>query len=197
MERCSWARTELSARYHDTEWGVPQHDDRVLFEFLALSGTQAGLSWEIILKKRENYRQAFDRFDPAVVARYDEEKRQNLLADAGIIRNRQKITAAIQNARAFLEVQREFGSFDRYLWGFVDQQPRQNAWESLADLPTRTAESDALSQDLKRRGFSFVGSTICYAFMQAVGLVNDHLVSCFRYAVLARAARGNKRKKPG
>jgi DNA-3-methyladenine glycosylase I len=196
MERCSWAQTELYARYHDTEWGVPQHDDRVLFEFLVLSGTQAGLSWEIILKKRENYRQAFDRFDPAVVARYDEKKRQTLLADAGVVRNRQKITAAIQNARAFLEVQREFGSFDRYLWGFVDRQPRQNAWESLADLPTRTAESDALSQDLKRRGFSFVGTKICYAFMQTVGLVNDHLVSCFRHAEVARAARNYKRKKP-
>jgi DNA-3-methyladenine glycosylase I len=171
--------------YHDREWGVPCHDDRVLFEFLILEGAQAGLSWETILKKRENYRAAFDHFEPRKVARYDERKVKRLLADAGIIRNRLKITAAIQNARAFLEVQNEFGSFDAYIWRFVGERPRKNAWKVRSEIPARTAESDAMSKDLRKRGFKFVGSTICYAFMQAVGMVNDHTVDCFRYSEVA------------
>ena len=176
-----WAKSELYIAYHDQEWGVPVHDDRVLFEFLILEGAQAGLSWETILKKRENYRAAFDRFDPAVVAKYGARKRQSLLADAGIVRNRLKIDAAIQNAKAFLAVQKEFGTFDRYIWGFVDHRPLRNARRSMAEVPAKSPQSDAMSKDLKRRGFKFVGSTICYAFMQAVGMVNDHLVTCFRH----------------
>lgn len=183
MRRCGWARTDLSIAYHDTEWGAPNHDDRSLFEFLILEGAQAGLSWETILKKRNGYRKAFDDFDPQKVARYDERKVDELLADSGIVRNRLKIAAAIGNARAFLAVQEELGSFDSYVWGFVDGRPIRRAWES-AHPPTRTIQSDALSKDLKRRGFKFVGTTICYAFMQAVGMVNDHEKQCFRYEEL-------------
>jgi DNA-3-methyladenine glycosylase I len=183
-QRCEWARTELYIQYHDTEWGVPVHDDRRLFEFLILEGAQAGLSWETILKKRDNYRAAFDSFDPEVVAGYGRQKVKRLLADAGIIRNRLKIESAIQNARIFLDVQKECGSFDAYLWQFGDNTPKQNAWKSRTQVPAKTPESDALSKDLRRRGFKFVGSTICYAFMQAVGMVNDHLVGCFRWAEL-------------
>jgi DNA-3-methyladenine glycosylase I len=171
--------------YHDHEWGVPVHDDRALFEFLILEGAQAGLSWETILKKRENYRRAFDRFDARVIARYNQRKVDQLLADTGIVRNRLKIAATISNARAFLEVQRERGSFDAYLWRFVGGHPTVNRRRRLADLPARTPESDALSKDLAKRGFKFAGSTICYALMQAVGMVNDHTVDCFRYAELA------------
>jgi DNA-3-methyladenine glycosylase I len=190
MQRCPWPTTEQYVAYHDAEWGVPVHDDRLLFEFLVLEGAQAGLSWETILKKRDAYRAAFDRFDPARVARYGEKKRLALLADPGIVRNRLKIEAAVVNARAFQAVQREFGTFDRYVWGFVGGRPKQNAWKSLKDVPARTAESDALSKDLQRRGFKFVGGTICYAFMQAVGMVNDHLVGCFRHAELSRPRAG-------
>jgi DNA-3-methyladenine glycosylase I len=181
MIRCPWAKTELCVQYHDTEWGVPVHDDRLLFEFLILEGAQAGLNWETILKKRENYRRAFDNFDPALVARYGQKKRKSLLSDSGIVRNRLKIEAAIQNAKAFLTVQDEIGEFDEYIWGFVGQEPMQNTWSSIKEVPPKTPESDALSKDLKRRGFKFVGSTICYAFMQAVGMVNDHVVDCFRH----------------
>ena len=179
--RCSWARNELAIRYHDEEWGVPHHDDRVLFEFLILEGAQAGLSWDTILKKRENYRAAFDNFDAARVAGYDERKVQSLLRDPGIIRNKLKIASAVQNAKAFLEVRKEFGSFDRYLWQFVEGKPIVNKWKALDRVPAFTKESDAMSKDLRKRGFNFVGTTICYAFMQAVGMVNDHAVSCFRY----------------
>jgi DNA-3-methyladenine glycosylase I len=179
--RCGWARTELAIRYHDEEWGVPQHSDRTLFEFLVLEGAQAGLSWDTILQKRKNYRAAFDRFDPVVVARYDRRKIAQLLKDAGIVRNRMKIESTIRNAKAFLEAQREFGTFDRYIWQFVGGKPRVNSWRTLKRIPAQTPESDAMSKDLKRRGFNFVGSTICYAFMQAVGMVNDHIVGCFRY----------------
>ncbi|MFB3818628.1 MAG: DNA-3-methyladenine glycosylase I [Candidatus Methylomirabilales bacterium] len=182
--RCGWARTPLSIAYHDAEWGVPVHDDRRLFEFLILEGAQAGLSWETILKKRDNFRRAFDGFDPARVAGYDAEKRAALLADAGIIRNRLKVAAAIQNAAAFLAVQREFGSFDAYVWRFVGGRPLARRRRSPSEIPARTPESDALSRDLLRRGFAFVGTTICYAFMQAVGMVNDHTVDCFRHAAL-------------
>jgi len=185
MNRCPWAKNELYIAYHDTEWGVPVHDDRLLFEFLVLEGAQAGLSWETILKKRVNYREAFDNFEPALVAGYGQKKRTSLLVNAGIVRNRLKIDAAIQNAAAFLAVLREFGAFDRYVWSFVGHTPRQNAWKSFKEVPAKTAESDAMSKDLKKRGFKFVGSTICYAFMQAVGMVNDHLVGCFRHAELA------------
>ena len=182
LQRCEWARTELSIAYHDKEWGVPLHDDRALFEFLILEGAQAGLSWETILKKRDNFRVAFDNFDPRVVAEYDQRKVKELLANPGIIRNRLKIAAAIQNARAFLAIQKEFGSFDAYVWRFVGGRPKRNARRTLRQIPARTPESDALSKDLSRRGFTFVGPTICYAFMQAVGMVNDHTVKCFRYA---------------
>lgn len=184
MKRCEWATTELSIAYHDHEWGVPLHDDRALFEFLILEGAQAGLSWETILKKRDNYRIAFDNFDARAIAEYDQRKVDELLADPGIVRNRLKIAAAIQNAKAFLTVQKELGSFDAYLWQFVGGRPKKNAWQSQGEVPARTAESDALSKDLSRRGFKFVGSTICYAFMQAVGMVNDHVVDCFRYQVI-------------
>jgi DNA-3-methyladenine glycosylase I len=179
--RCPWALNPLSIQYHDQEWGVPQHDDQVLFEFLVLEGAQAGLSWSTILKKRDNYRRAFARFDPGVVARYDARKTAKLLADPGIVRNRLKIAAAIKNAKAVLAVQKEFGSFDAYVWRFVGSQPVCNAWKTLKQIPARTPESDGMSKDLLARGFKFVGPTICYAFMQAVGMVNDHLVGCFRY----------------
>jgi len=179
--RCEWAASELMTRYHDTEWGVPVHNDRRLFEFLILEGAQAGLSWETVLKKRPAYRKAFDNFEAKKIARYTSGKAKLLLANPGIIRNRLKIKAAMQNTRAFLAVQKEFGSFNRYIWQFTGGRPRINAWRSLKQLPARTAESDAMSRDLKQRGFTFVGSTICYAFMQAVGMVNDHLVGCFRY----------------
>ena len=188
MDRCPWAKTKLYVRYHDAEWGVPVHDDRLLFEFLILEGAQAGLSWETILNKRQNYRKAFDQFDPAKVAKYNRNKRKSLLLDAGIIRNRLKIEAAIQNAQMFLAVQEEFGTFDEYIWGFVGHAPKQNAWKSMKEVPAKTLESDVMSKDLKRRGFKFVGSTICYAFMQAVGMVNDHLVGCFRHSQLRKAA---------
>jgi len=187
--RCHWAQTEPMIVYHDSEWGVPLHDDRKLFEFLVLDGAQAGLSWSTILQKRGRYREVFDQFDPAVVAQYGPAKVEELLADPGIVRNRLKIAAAIRNARAFLEVQAEFGSFDAYIWQFTGGQPRTNAWSSLSEVPARTAESDAMSRELKRRGFSFVGSTICYAFMQATGMVNDHLVTCPRYTELGGARR--------
>lgn len=179
--RCPWARSELYIQYHDTEWGVPVHDDRLLFEFLILEGAQAGLSWETVLKKRQNYRKAFDNFEPALVAKYGSKKRNSLLADAGIVRNRLKIEAAIQNAKAFLAVRNELGTFDEYIWAFVGHEPKQNTWKSIKEVPAKTPESDAMSKDLRRRGFKFVGSTICYAFMQAVGMVNDHLVDCFRH----------------
>ena len=179
--RCTWASNELSILYHDREWGVPQHDDLVLFEFLILEGAQAGLSWDTILRKRGNYRAAFDGFDPQKIARYDWRKTQILLRDEGIVRNRLKIASAIQNAKAFLAVQKELGSFDGYVWQFVGGKPRLNAWRLGKKVPARTAESDAMSKDLQKRGFNFVGSTICYAFMQATGMVNDHAVECFRY----------------
>jgi DNA-3-methyladenine glycosylase I len=187
--RCPWAEKDpLYHPYHDEEWGVPSHDDRHLFEMLILEGAQAGLSWLTILRKRESYRRAFDRFEPARVARYTEKRREKLLADPGIVRNRQKVAAAVTNARAFLAVAAEHGSFDRYLWRFVGGKPRQNRFRELAEVPARTPESDALSKDLAERGFKFVGSTICYAYMQAVGLVNDHLASCPRHAAV-RALR--------
>ncbi len=180
--RCAWAgKDPLYIQYHDTEWGVPLYDDRKLFEFLILEGMQAGLSWLTILRKREHFRRALDHFDPEKIARYDETKVQQLLNDPGIIRNAAKIRAAINNARAFLNLQEEFGSFSAYLWRFVDGKPIVHRWRRLEDIPTRSPESDALSRDLKQRGFKFVGTTICYAHMQAVGMVNDHLVDCFRY----------------
>jgi DNA-3-methyladenine glycosylase I len=179
--RCHWASKEWNIAYHDTEWGVPVHDDRVLFEFLILEGAQAGLSWDTILRKRQRYREVFDNFDVERVARYDARKVRSLLADPGIVRNRLKISATIANARAFLEVQKGFGSFDAYLWEFVGGEPKVNRWTKHQGVPARTAESDALSKDLQKRGFRFVGSTICYAFMQATGLVNDHLTTCFRF----------------
>lgn len=178
-KRCAWASNELSICYHDEEWGIPVHDDRVLFEFLILEGAQAGLSWNTILNKRDNYRCAFDGFDPKRVARYDQRKVKQLLADPGIVRNKLKIAAAIKNANAFLRVQEEFGTFDRYVWQFVGGKPRVNGWRSVRQVPARTAESDTMSKDLQRRGFKFVGSTICYAFMQAIGMVNDHTADCF------------------
>jgi DNA-3-methyladenine glycosylase I len=179
--RCPWARNELALLYHDQEWGVPVHDDRRLFEFLVLEGAQAGLSWDTILRKRENYRKAFALFDPKLVARFDQRKIGQLLEDPGIVRNRLKIVSAVQNAQALMKVAAEFGSFDRYLWQFVGGKPRLNAWKESRQVPARTPQSDTMSKDLRCRGFKFVGSTICYAFMQAVGMVNDHLISCFRY----------------
>jgi DNA-3-methyladenine glycosylase I len=188
--RCSWAGIEETyVRYHDEEWGVPLHDDRVLFEFLVLEGAQAGLSWSTILKKRQAYRRAFEGFDPRTVARYGAEQIARLLGDAGIVRNRLKIEAAITNAKAFLEVQREHGSFDRYMWGFVDGRPIQNHWRTLADIPAHTELSDRISADLRARGFKFVGSTIVYSHMQATGMVNDHLVGCFRHREVKRLGR--------
>lgn len=180
--RCGWCGTDpLYTAYHDEEWGVPVHDDRHLFEMLVLEGAQAGLSWLTILRKREAYRRAFANFDVETVAAWSEPEVQRLLADGGIVRNRLKIESAIRNARGVLKIREEFGSLDAYLWGFVDHRPRQNAWRTLAEVPPRTEQSDAMGRDLKRRGFNFVGSTICYAFMQAVGMVNDHLTSCYRH----------------
>jgi DNA-3-methyladenine glycosylase I len=193
MPRCPWATTEPAIHYHDDEWGVPVHNDRVLFEFLILEGAQAGLSWNTILKKRENYRNAFHEFRPEKIARYGKHDVERLLSDNGIVRNRLKIAAAIANAKMFLAVREEFGTFDAYLWTFVGGKPIQNAWRTLADVPARTAESDAMSQDLLRRGFKFVGSTICYALMQATGMVNDHLVTCPRYAALGGTSRRRRR----
>jgi len=193
LSRCSWARNELSIAYHDREWGVPVHDDARLFEFLVLEGAQAGLSWDTILRKREKYRAAFAMFDPVRVASFDRRQVERLLKNDGIVRNRLKILSAIGNAKAFVRVQDEFGSFDRYIWQFVGGSPRINALRSPRQVPVHTAESDAMSQDLRRRGFNFVGSTICYAFMQAVGLVNDHMVYCFRYRQLS-PARGKSRR---
>ena len=179
--RCAWAKNDLAIAYHDAEWGVPQHDDRVLFEFLILEGAQAGLSWDTVLKKRENYREALDGFDPTKISRYDKRKLNSLMLNSGIVRNRLKIISVVKNAKAFLEVQKEFGSFDSYVWQFVGGHRQVNARRKLGEVPARTMASDALSKDLKKRGFTFVGSTICYAFMQAVGMVNDHLITCFRY----------------
>jgi DNA-3-methyladenine glycosylase I len=182
--RCPWARNHLSICYHDEEWGLPTHDDATLFKFLILEGAQAGLSWDTILKKRDNYRAAFDNFDPRKIARYDRRKMQRLMNNPGIIRNRLKIASAVTNARAFLRVQDEFGSFNAYIWQFAGGSPIVNSWRSAKQVPASTPESDAMSKDLKKRGFSFVGTTICYAFMQAVGIVNDHLTDCFRYSQL-------------
>lgn len=183
VKRCSWAKPEgVYTEYHDQEWGVPLHDDRLLFEFLILEGAQAGLSWLTILKKREGYRKAFKQFDAKKVAKFTPEKVEALMLDAGIVRNRLKINAAVTNAKVFLEIQKEFGSFDQYIWSFVNGETIQNKWKALKDIPTSTPESDAMSKDLKKRGFKFVGSTICYAFMQATGMVNDHTTDCFRYS---------------
>ncbi|HKB58818.1 MAG TPA: DNA-3-methyladenine glycosylase I [Gallionellaceae bacterium] len=186
LRRCAWPGSDpLYCAYHDEEWGVPLHDDRALFEFLVLEGAQAGLSWITILRKRDAYRKAFDNFDAARVARYSDRKIAALLQDSGIVRNRLKIEATVNNARRFLEVQAEFGTFDRFIWDFVDGEPRQNRWRREADVPAQTKESDAMSKELKRRGFKFVGSTICYAHMQATGMVNDHMADCFRHGELA------------
>ena len=185
--RCGWAKGELDIAYHDQEWGVPVHDDRLLFEFLILEGAQAGLSWSTILKKREAYRIAFDQFDPTIVAKYGAKKQAQLLQNEGIVRNRLKIDSTIGNAKAFLEVQDEFGSFNKFIWQFVDGKPIQNHRKAMSDVPASTAESDAMSKELKKRGFRFVGSTICYAFMQATGMVNDHLIDCFRHSKLAKS----------
>ena len=190
-KRCSWVNVDdtLMREYHDREWGVPTHDDRTHFEFLVLEAAQAGLSWSIVLKKRDGYRRAFSQFDPAKVARYSAARIDKLTAEPGIIRNRLKIAAAVKNARAFLAVQKEYGSFDAYCWQFVDGRPRQNRWNSLRQIPATTAESAAFSRDLKRRGFSFVGSTVIYAHMQAVGMVNDHLIDCYRYRDVRRLGK--------
>ncbi len=184
--RCPWAKSELDVLYHDREWGVPCRDDRVLFEFVILEGAQAGLSWSTILNKRENYREAFDGFDAEKIARYDARRVARLLKNPGIVRNRLKVAAAVKNARSFLDVTEEFGAFAPYIWSFVGGKPIVNRRKSFKEVPARTAESDAMSKDLKKRGFTFVGSTICYAFMQATGMVNDHLVSCFRHKQVAR-----------
>jgi DNA-3-methyladenine glycosylase I len=181
MPRCPWPQTDLSIEYHDNEWGTPLHDDRKLFEFMVLDCFQAGLSWSTILNKRENFRKAFADFDPAKVAKFNERKFERLMDDTGIVRNRLKIEATINNARAFLAIQKQFGTFDKYIWQFVGGKPKVNQWKSLQQIPAQTKESDAMSADLKARGFSFVGSTICYSFMQAAGMVNDHLVSCERH----------------
>ncbi|GIP40376.1 DNA-3-methyladenine glycosylase [Paenibacillus sp. J31TS4] len=190
MQRCSWTTNDpLYIEYHDTQWGVPVHDDRELFEMLLLEGVQAGLSWITVLKKREHYRRAMDGFDPERIAAYGEDKLEELLADPGLIRNRLKMRAAVTNAQAFLRVQREFGSFDHYIWQFVSGSPVQNRYASSSEVPARTEQSDAMSRDLKRRGFKFVGSTICYAYMQAAGMVNDHVTGCFRHAELSGGGR--------
>jgi len=181
MIRCGWAKNDLAIAYHDTEWGVPLYDDRKLFEFLILEGAQAGLSWDVILRKRESYRAAFDNFDAEKIARYDEKKLNELLQNTLIVRNRLKISSAVRNAKSYLEILGEFESFDKYIWGFVGGKPIKNAWQNLSEVPAQTGISAAMSKDLKKRGFNFVGSTIVYAFMQATGMVNDHLVSCFRY----------------
>lgn len=183
--RCKWAGEDpLYCEYHDLEWGLPVHDERLLFEFLILEGAQAGLSWITILKKRENYRKVFDNFDAHSIAGYDSDKVEELIQNRGIIRNRSKINAAILNSRAFLKIQEDFGSFDKYIWSFVDHSPIQNQWKELGEIPTQTPESEAMSKDLKKRGFKFVGPTICYAFMQAIGMVNDHTTDCFRHQEL-------------
>ena len=187
--RCAWPRTDLDIAYHDVEWGTPVHDDRRLFEFLILEGAQAGLSWSTILKKRPHYRRAFHDFHPGTVARFTTRDLTRLIRDPGLVRNRLKLESAISNAKAFLVIQDQFGSFDSYVWQFVAGEPKQNAWRSLQEIPARTSESDQLSTDLRQRGFRFVGSTICYAFMQAVGMVNDHVVTCFRYRELSPARR--------
>ncbi len=185
--RCAWSTSDpLYIEYHDKEWGVPVHNDRLLFEFLILEGAQAGLSWITILKKRENYHKAFDNFEPEKIAKYNSSKFEKLLLNEGIIRNRLKINAAITNAKEFLKIQKEFGSFDKYIWQFVDNKPRNNSWNSLKEIPAKTVESDIMSKALKKRGFKFVGSTICYAFMQAVGMANDHTTECFRYKEICR-----------
>lgn len=186
---CTWAQShELNHHYHDTEWGVPLHDDRMLFEFLMLEGAQAGLSWLTILKKRENYRKAFDGFDAEKMARYSEKKLEKLMEDEGIIRNRLKIASAVLNAKAYLAVQKEYGSFDKYIWQFVGGKPVVNGWTSMSQVPAKTSQSDAMSKDLLKRGFKFVGSTICYAFMQATGMVNDHTVDCWRFKAVQKKA---------
>jgi DNA-3-methyladenine glycosylase I len=191
MKRCDWAnRSELEQSYHDHEWGVEIHDDRTLFEFLVLEGAQAGLSWSTILRKREGYRRAFDNFDARKISKYSESTVSRLLSNSEIIRNRLKINATITNARAFLQVQKEFGSFDRYIWQFVNGKPIQNSWRKMTDISSSTPESDAMSKDLQKRGFKFIGPTICYAFMQAVGMVNDHVVDCFRYKDLKSKKKG-------
>ncbi|MEK9627940.1 MAG: DNA-3-methyladenine glycosylase I [Nitrospinota bacterium] len=192
IKRCAWVGhsskpTELEIKYHDEEWGVPVHDDITLFEFLILEGAQAGLSWTTILNKPENYRKVYKKFDPKKVARFNKEKQQQLLNDKGIVRNRLKVAASVTNALAFLKVQKEFGSFDKYIWQFVGGKPKKNKWKSLKQIPATTPESDAMSKDLKKRGFKFVGSTICYAFMQATGMVNDHTTDCFRYPLAGKA----------
>jgi DNA-3-methyladenine glycosylase I len=201
IQRCGWAKGELNIAYHDEEWGVPSHDDRHLFELLILEGAQAGLSWSTILNKRAGYRRAFDKFDARRVARYDARKVKQLLANPEIVRNRLKIAAAIQNAKAFLAIQKEFGSFDAYIWQFVGKRPIQNAWRAPREVPARTAESDAMSKDLVTRGFKFVGSTICYAYMQATGMVNDHAVGCFRWGEMRKLdtsqARARRRSTAG
>jgi DNA-3-methyladenine glycosylase I len=195
--RCAWAAGDpLRIAYHDREWGVPAHDDRVFFEFLLLEGAQAGLSWDTILRKRDGYRRAYHRFNPRKIASYDARDRARLLADPGIVRNRAKVAASIQNARRFLEIQREFGTFDRYLWDFVGGSPLQGRRRNAKDVPARTVQSDALSKDLQRRGFKFVGSTICYAFMQAVGLVNDHTQDCFRAREVRSLGQASGRRAP-
>jgi len=186
ITRCHWASKALNIPYHDREWGVPLHDDAKLFELIVLEGAQAGLSWDTVLQKRARYREVFDKFDAEKIARYDKRKVRLLLADAGIIRNRLKIDSTISNARSFLKIKEEFETFDAYIWRFVDGRPKQNAWKTHKQVPARTAESDAMSKDLKNRGFRFVGSTICYAFMQATGMVNDHVLSCFRYEELRK-----------
>ena len=188
MKRCTWAVSEAMIAYHDDEWGTPLHDDRALFEFLILEGAQAGLSWETVLKKRDNYRAAFDNFDAEKVARYGPRKVKQLLANAGIIRNRLKVASAIQNAQATLKIRNQFGSFDAYVWRFVDGEPITNRWRSLDQIPAHTDQSDVMSKDFKGRGFNFVGSTICYAFMQATGMVNDHVTGCFRYQPIKKKA---------
>jgi DNA-3-methyladenine glycosylase I len=193
VNRCSWAQTSLSIDYHDKEWGVPVHDDRLLFEFLILEGAQAGLSWETILKKRASYQQAFAGFDPVRVARFTPARIERLLANPGIVRNRLKVESTVRNAKAFLAIQDEFGSFDAYMWKFVDGSPRVNSWRSLREVPARTPESDRLSHDLTSRGFKFVGSTICYAFMQAVGVVNDHTIDCFRHSATSLSRTPQRR----
>jgi DNA-3-methyladenine glycosylase I len=189
ITRCAWLENHskpsgLDINYHDEEWGVPIHDDNTLFEFLILEGAQAGLSWTTILKKRDNYRKAYDNFDPKRVVKFSESKQQELLQNEGIVRNRLKVLASVTNAKAFLEVQKEYGSFDKYIWGFVDGKTIQNSWKSMKEIPVTTIESDRMSKDLKKRGFKFVGSTICYAFMQATGMINDHTTDCFRYLEL-------------
>ncbi len=193
MKRCEWAnRNDLEMSYHDDEWGVPIHDDRSLFEFLVLEGAQAGLSWDTILRKREGYRKALDHFDAKKISRYSEVDISRLLANPEIIRNRLKVNATITNARSFLRVQREFGSFDRYIWQFVNGRPFQNSWKKMTEIPSSSPESEAMSKDLKKRGFKFVGTTICYAFMQAVGMVNDHVVGCFRYNEVNKRRGGSR-----